>query len=237
MSDARQPPKYYQVKEAIIEEIDGLPPGSPIADERTLAASFGTSRTTIRQALQELFREGRIMRHQGRGTFVAEPKLTLPLRLSSYTNEMTNLGVHPSSRVLSVATEEADEATAEALGLSTGHPLTVVSRVRLADDIPLAIEVTHLSQTDFPGVAELMTDQVSLYEILHSRFGISPEHAIETIETAPCTPGQADLLETEIGSPMLLMTRQSFTKDGTAFEFVKSAYRGDRYRFTTRLLT
>lgn len=237
MGDTRRVPKYYGVKMALMEEIDDLPPGAPLPDERTLAASFNTSRTTVRQALQELFREGRIMRHQGRGTFVAEPKLTLPLRLSSHTEEMHELGVRPGSRVLSVTTEPADATTGPALELDIGAPVIVVFRVRLANDMPLALEVTHLDQGRFPDIAGLIDDQVSLYELLNQRYGIVPGHAVETIETAPGTPEEADLLDTEVGAPMMLMTRRSSDANGKVFEYVRSVYRGDRYRFTTHLAT
>ncbi len=237
MTDTRRLPKYYRVKEAIVEEIAGLRPGSPLSDERTLASAFETSRTTVRQALQELFREGRIMRHQGRGTFVAEPKLTLPLRLSSHTEEMHRLGIRPGSRVLSVGDQNADERAAVALGLVADDPLTVISRVRLADDIPLALELTHLSKERFAGIARFVNDHVSLYEILASEYDVTPAHALETIETAPGTPEETELLDTEIGAPMLLMTRQSFDANGDAFEYVRSVYRGDRYRFITKLAT
>lgn len=237
MTDTERLPKYYRVKEVIMAEIDGLQPGSPLPDERTLAASFETSRTTIRQALQELSREGRIMRRQGHGTFVAEPKLTLPLRLSSHTEDMHELGMVPSSRVLSVTDEYADDTIGDALGISAGDPITVISRVRLADGIPLALEINHLSQARFPGIARLINDHVSLYEILVDDYAVTPDHALETIESAPATPEEAKLLETEIGTPMMLMSRQSFESDGDAFEYVRSVYRGDRYRFATRLAT
>ncbi len=235
MTDTRRLPKYYRIKEAIMEEIDGLRPGSHLPDERTLASSFGTSRTTIRLALQELFREGRIIRHQGRGTFVAEPKLTLPLRLSSHTEEMHRLGIRPGSRVLSVGDQHGDDRAATALGLDAGDPITVISRVRLADDIPIALELTHLPKTRFPGIARFVSDHVSLYELLANDYNVTPDHALETIETAPGTPEEAELLDTEIGAPMMLLTRQSFEASGNAFEYVRSVYRGDRYRFTAKL--
>ena len=68
-------PKYYQVKNEILALITGLAPGSAVATERELAERFETSRTTVRQAIAELVVDGRLERTQGRGTFVAQPKL------------------------------------------------------------------------------------------------------------------------------------------------------------------
>ena len=62
-------PKYYVLKRALLEMTEQLPPGSPVPPERTLALTFDTSRTTVRQALQELVIEGRLTRIQGKGGF------------------------------------------------------------------------------------------------------------------------------------------------------------------------
>jgi GntR family transcriptional regulator len=62
-----------------------------------------------------------------------------------------------------------------------------------------------------------------------------PVAAEETIETATASPREAELLNTDTGSPMLVLSRHSFDADGVAVEWVQSWYRGDRYRFVARL--
>src|SRR4051812_19774459 len=84
-SPAVREPKYYRVKQQLLTTIASLGPGSAVPPERELAVEFSTSRTTVRQALTELVVEGRLERIQGRGTFVAKPKVAQILQLTSYT--------------------------------------------------------------------------------------------------------------------------------------------------------
>src|SRR5436190_14973249 len=106
-------PKYYRLKKHLLDMTETLPPGTPVPPERTLAAEFDTSRTTVRQALQELVVEGRLERIQGKGTFVAKPKVSEALQLTSYTQDMRAQGLEPTSRVIVLDQVRADELLAE----------------------------------------------------------------------------------------------------------------------------
>lgn len=228
-------PKYYLLKQRLSQQLDGSPPGTALKAERALSEEFGASRSTIRQALLELAVEGRVVRMQGRGTFVAPPKDTLALRLRSYTEEWRDRSRTPGSRLLDLRTEPAEPGVAEHLAVAVEAPVLRLERVRLTDGIPMALEVGYLDAARFDGLADMMRDDVSLYEVLRSHWGVEPETAVETIETILASPIMANVLETDNGTPMLLLTRTTSGADGRPFEFVRSVYRGDRYRFITTL--
>lgn len=229
-------PRYYEVKQQLRARIDGLPAGTALPAERVLSGQFSTSRSTVRQALLELAVEGRIVRHQGRGTFVAPPKDVLPLQLRSFTEEWRSRGRTPSSRLLDARTEPAEEDVAAALEITAHTPVFRFERLRFADHTPMAYEVVYLETARFPDLDALMSDQVSLYELLHSRWGLTPTDAQQTMETVPASPQVAGLVQADAGTPMLLLTRTTRDEDGRVFEFVRSLYRGDRYRFLTTLV-
>jgi GntR family transcriptional regulator len=230
-------PKYYTVKRHLLELIEALDPGAPVPTERELTVELGTSRTTVRQALGELVGEGRLIRRQGSGTFVAEPKMTWPLQMTSFTEQAAANGFVASARLLSAERIRATAETSTRLGLSDGAPVYRFERLRLADDIPMAVETSHLSVAAFPGLIKHVKRASSLYRVLADVYGVTPVTAEESIETSAAAPREAALLGTDTGAPMLVLGRHSFEADGTPVEWVRSWYRGDRYRFVAQLTT
>ena len=228
-------PKYWALKQHLLDLLDALPPGSPIPTERSLATEFTVSRTTVRQALADLTAEGRLHRVQGKGTFAAEPKLAQRLQLSSYTEDIRAQGREPSSKLLEIEELPSDPELAKLLGIRSGAKVLRMKRLRLADGEPMALETTHLPLSRFRGLRKHVTAGGSLYAALHDQYGVEMERAEETIETALAGPQEADLRGAAVGMPMLLLSRHSFGADGKPVEFVRSIYRGDRYKFVTTL--
>ncbi|MEU5694733.1 GntR family transcriptional regulator [Actinosynnema sp. NPDC020468] len=234
-SRAQREPKYWGLKRHLLDLLRALPPGSPIPTERSLAAEFDVSRTTVRQALAELTVEGRLLRVQGKGTFAAEPKVAQRLQLSSYTEDMRAQGRQPSSRLIEASEQPAEAELARLLGVRAGAKVLRLHRLRLADGEPMAIETTHLALGRFRGLRRYLAPGASLYQVLKERFGVEMGHAEETIETALASPEEAELLGADIGLPMLLLSRHSFDTEGNPVEWVRSVYRGDRYKFVATL--
>ena len=228
-------PKYYELRQWLRAQVDGMPPGTPVAPERALSQQFNVSRTTVRQALHDLAVEGRIVRQQGRGTFVAPPKVTQPMRLSSYTSAMEAQGRRPGSQVVDVAVVDAEPEVAEQLDVDAGSAVVRVERLRYADDEPMAVETVYLDYARFSDIGNELSADVSLYALLESRYGVVPAGADETIETVLAPPAAARLLGTDAATPMLLLTRSTRDASGRPVEYVRSLYRGDRFRFSTHL--
>src|SRR3954469_3609545 len=142
-------PKYYRLKKHLLDMTDTLPPGTPVPPERTLAAEFDTSRTTVRQALQELVVEGRLERIQGKGTFVAKPKVSQALQLTSYTEDMRAQGLEPTSQLLDIGYITADDRLAALLDIATGGRVLRIERLRLASGEPMGVGAAPLSGKRF----------------------------------------------------------------------------------------
>ena len=228
-------PKYYTVKRQLLDLIITMAPGSPVPPERELARDYGTSRTTVRQALAELVVEGRLLRRQGKGTFVAKPKVAQALELASYTEGMRAHGLHPQTRILEIGYMAADEDLATRLGIRAGARTLRIHRLRLADGEPMSVDTSHLPARRFPGLRKQLNRHSSLYETLASAYGVKLTEAEETIETVLADPHNADLLAVDVGLPLLLLSRHAVDTTGETVEWAQSWYRGDRYKFVTRL--
>jgi GntR family transcriptional regulator len=179
--------------------------------------------------------EGRLVRRQGSGTYVAEPKLAWPLQMSSFTEQAASSGLKVETTLISAERVPATAEIAELLQLKVGAQVHRIERLREVNGSPMALEQSHLSARRFPGLAKALRQTGSLYQVLHEQWGVWPATAVETIETAPASPREAGLLATDTGAPMLILSRHSLDADGRPVEWVRSWYRGDRYTFVARL--
>ncbi|MGZ8687570.1 MAG: GntR family transcriptional regulator [Gaiellaceae bacterium] len=209
-----------------------LPPGARLPGERDLSVVLGVSRMTVRQALGALERDGLVRRSVGRsgGTFVLEPKVE---RRSASTvglsAELRRQGLAAGAEVISAAVEPARPRTAAALGLEPDEPVALVVRLRLAGGTPLALERSSLPERLYPGIEELDLGG-SLYDLMHDVYGRRPVRAVERLETVAARPPDARALGVRPGAPLLLVERVGYGADGTALEFARDRFRGDRTR-------
>ncbi|MCL2417673.1 MAG: GntR family transcriptional regulator [Conexibacteraceae bacterium] len=230
-------PKYYTVKRHLLEFIGSLDPGSAVPTERELATELQTSRTTVRQALGELVVEGRLVRRQGSGTYVAEPKITWPLYLASFTEQVEASGFKPSAQVLATQRIPANAELARQLGLRPRASVYKIERVRFADAAPIAVETSWLPAERFPGLTRHIRQRGSLHAILADTYGTTLRTGDEWIETAPATPREAGPLQVDVGTPMLIVGRQNFDSDNTPVELGRTWFRSDRVTLVTHLAT
>jgi GntR family transcriptional regulator len=174
----------------------------------------------------------------GKGTYVCPPKINQALQsLSSFTDDMRRRGQRPSSRVLHVGIEPADDETARALGLIPGTECLTLIRVRMADDEPIALEKCYVVYTLCPKILDHHDfAQESLYQVLREEYGIRMTYAHQTIEAQVVNDDEIrSALETKHGAPILSVVRVTYNDQDEPFEYVRSAYRGDRYKFHTVL--
>lgn len=231
-------PLYNQLKDWLVHEITAgnFLPNQRLLSERELAVRFNVSRMTVRQALLNLAREGVVYTRTGKGTYVSEPKINQRLQaLSGFTQDVSSRGGKPSSRVLEFKVGQPAAEIAAALRLEADAQIIVLTRLRLADGIPLAIETSHLPFDRFPNLLKHDFSHDSLYSVLENEYSCVLTQAEQTIEAALASKRDIELLVLPSPAAIFKMERLTKTSDGVPVEYVISAYRGDRYKFHSNL--
>jgi GntR family transcriptional regulator len=225
-------PKRDVVRRHILGLIENTRPGTGLASERELAQQLGVSRPTVRAALDDLTRDGFLVRQRGRGTFTGPHKVTQELAAGMASPPADG---DWTSSVVSFAVSPASPPIAARLELSPGDPVLRVTRVRLVDGEPIAIERLELPATVVPGLQASDMESGNFYHLLRDRFGIRVAEAVQSIEPSFTNPEQAELLDVPVYSPLLQIERTTRDSTGRIIEVTRSVYRGDRYRITSTL--
>ena len=150
-------------------------------------------------------------------------------RLAGLTEQLRRQGHTAGARVLSAREGPASQRTAKALGLKAGDRVCEVIRLRLSDDLPLALERSLFPSHRFPGLLECPLEG-SLYELIEERYGEVPARAAEGLEPVVADRREAQLLNVRPGMPLLLVERTAYNAQGEALEYARDLFRGDRTR-------
>lgn len=237
-------PLFLQVKESLARWIqqglrDGtLSPGDRVPSESELSQKLAVSAITVKRALNELSQEGLIQRIQGRGSFIARPrKLSLGLeRLYSLTTVARERGMEPARRCLELIEMPATANIAQNLGIAAGEPVAKIVRLRLVDDLPLAVDTSYVPLSLFPDILGDDLNRYALYDLMTNKYQVEPIRAREYLEPTLVNEFEAGLLGVPAGSPAMLIARTAYGANDVPLEFNKSVIRGDMCRFYVDML-
>ncbi len=239
MLDRQSPvPLYRQLKDTLRQWIENgvYRPGDALPPEPTLEAQFDVSRITVRQAIIDLVQEGLLVRERGRGTFVKEPKITQNLnQITSWAETIMAMGM--TAKTVECRLEETVPPVwvARLLDIDPDQHVTVLKRVRYANDEPMCIMTNYIVSRYVPGLVEEGLSSESLYEVIETRFNVVLSRAEETVEAVVADEYQAKTLKTYVGAPLLSVTRVTYDHNELPFEVVKAVSRGDRYQYSATL--
>lgn len=224
-------PKHVELREKLRSRFQRMSPNALIPSARELSKTYKVSAMTVRQALVALQQEGMIHSVPGLGTFVSDHKMSKRLTFVSFTQEVLERGMTPSSKIVSaIKTVLKDQAIADALNIKIGDPVYKIERVRFADKIPMALEESIISGALFPGLLDQDLSD-SLYEIFKTTFEKPVMRAECIVSPTNLSKRQSDLLDAEPRSAALNFVVVAYDSRGRALERCSSLKRGDRYDF------
>ena len=229
-------PRYVQLRKRIEQGIQSglLEPGAPLPAEREIAVLTDLSRVTVRRAIQDLVEAGAIVQKQGSGSFVTDAAVKVEQslsRLTSFTEDMARRGFETTTLWLERGLFRPTEDEVAGLSLDPNACVARLSRLRLAQGQPMAIERASLPEDILPN--PLAVDR-SLYEVL-GQSGHRPVHARQRISAINLGEEDAGLLGIAPGAAGLKIERLSYLEDERVAELTRSVYRGDTYDFIAEL--
>ena len=228
-------PLHVGVRIALAEAIQrgDFQPGEKLPSERELQGQLGISRATVRQALNDLAGSGLIYTRSGKGTYVAQLRIARSLiSRVSFSDNMRRLGYVPSTRLLEMGVEPAYGIIADDLQIPPGAQVIRIKRLRLADDIPLGIQKSHLP---YDLCFELLNKDFNRASIFDSlvELGLSPHSASQMVKASLPTKDEQRILAITATDPVMRVQWSTFLESGKPIEAAYQTYRGDEYEIHT----
>lgn len=235
-------PMYYQIYKSIVKLIKNgtFAIGEQIPTEMDLCVELDVSRPTVRQALQELINGGYVIRKKAKGTFVCKPKVEgyFFRKLESYNEEMKALHLIPSTIVEVQEVIQGEEEVVQNLKLEEGQNVLHLLRLRFADHEPMVYVHTYVPCFLFPGIeaVDFSSEEISLYDHIMRHYQTRIAYVDRSIEAMNASVELADKLELMEGQAIYTVTTIAYSNDDVPVEYSIAYYRGDRNKFTIRLL-
>lgn len=226
-------PLYSQLVSIIKRNISAgtLTAGALLPSEAELCRTFDISRSTVRQAIGALESDGLVVRKQGRGTFVAEPKMRRRTEnVYSFTSEISAMGMKPSSTILEFDIIDPSPDIVSMLELGS-HTTQVYrfTRIRNVNDHPLILETSFYPVYIYPNLTRDLLETHSFYSLLYEE-GVVPYSAVDSYEAVPMGRREAELLDCRPGACAFSVQRRTRTETGVVYEFTQSLIRADRVK-------
>lgn len=238
--DRRTPiPLYYQLREVLLEFINSFDDAINLPTEEQLCSHFKISRSTVRQALNELVNEGTIARYKAKGTVSIPHKYEQNFLsvLESFNDEMQEKGLVPTTEVLDLAIITAPESVRKALRLKEGDQVVKLVRLRGTNGQPIVLVHTFLP-AGYKNIGQLVDEDFvhnSLYTLLETKYGVVIDRTRRILEIRFAGEFEARHLQIDHKAPVQYIETISRTDDGTPFEYSRASYRGDLNSFVIEI--
>ncbi|MDR0401119.1 MAG: GntR family transcriptional regulator [Treponema sp.] len=204
---------------------------SPIPSENELSRIYGLSRMTVRSVLNRLQMNGLIYRIPGKGTFIAEPKITSePLVKYGIREQLEAMGYETSTSVIGVKKSLSTLKVAKSLGLAKKVEVFTVKRVRGIKGKPLSFHVSCLPARYFRNLEKCDLENNQMCHLIERKFKYPIRRRIETLEATSATLEESQYLNIEPGFPLLLLENIVYTDKNLVIEYSQIKFRGDKYK-------
>lgn len=225
---------HAYIKEELLNRIKSseYKKGDKIPTEHELCEYFDVSRTTIRTALNQLTVEGYLVRRQGKGTFVADQKVsqTLTQTVKKYGDQIAVQGKTADIRLASIQVVPANEMIQQELGVALQSPIQRIERVRSANGEPTQYEIAYIPWDVAPGMTKEHAE-TSIYGSLKEKYDVHVTYTTEHVEITLADEVICQHLKCEQDAPCFYIETVAENEKREKIEFSRSYFRGDKTSF------
>jgi GntR family transcriptional regulator len=225
-------PRYHQIAQVLRQRVVG---GEARGfTEQALCAEFGVSRTTIRQALGMLKRDGVLASRRGVGTRLLE---TEPRRLpyTRSSGDPLHAGLGTKARILAVTRTVPSPEIAAFLKLAGGEQAVRIERLHELGGEPLSLVVSYVPPFLAKEFTRATLKEKAIYEVLWERFGLVQKKSVHTIRVARADERVASQLGIALADPVLYIRSAAHLEDGQPIRWTDNWVREDRYQYTAEM--
>jgi GntR family transcriptional regulator, frlABCD operon transcriptional regulator len=229
-------PLYEQLKQTILRDIvsEVYKHGERLPSEPDLARKYGISRITVRRSLSELAEEGYLSTQQGRGTFVNY--LKIPRYTKSFDGFSETHSPSMRNRILSKSVVKADVEMASWLMVQPGTPLIKLHRLMSESDKPYLIDTAYFVESMYPGLLDLLADNVSTFGLMRGHYHIEFAKADKTLGVIRAGVMEAELLKCTPGDPLFSITKLIYDRLDVPVHYSHYLVLGDMCIYTLRVV-
>lgn len=226
---------YKEVKRRMLLALSAgeWKPGEVIPSEKKLCERFSVSIGTLRKAIDELVAENILIRHQGRGTFVAmhnrDQQLFRFFNVVGHDGQKT----YPILELISFGKGKADKTACEKLGLPANARVFQFTNVLSLNDEPVIVDEITLPEALFTGLteAQLRKRPNTLYNLYQVAYGLNVIRTEERARASAASAAHAKLLGIKTGTPLLEVRRVAYSYNNQPVEWRISRINTERYEY------
>jgi phosphonate metabolism transcriptional regulator PhnF len=221
---------YQQLSEILIKQIEKgiFKPSEQIPTEMELSKRYKLNRHTVRQAIERLENEGFVYKMKGKGTFVANTKISYKVsRKTQFTTSILDVGLSPDARLLDSYEISAGRELSGKLNIKSSDKATVLEIVRFVNKIPFCHTTSFLSLDRFPDIQNHIKGSFSLYDLLKKYYDVEATRTSSTFEVSMPENSDMDILQISPKIPLLVVKSAAKDQNGEAVEYCITKFRGD----------
>ncbi|MEC1377320.1 trehalose operon repressor [Heyndrickxia oleronia] len=226
--------KFLTIYENLVERIQSgnIKPNTKLPSENELVEQYGTSRETVRKALNLLSQNGYIQKIKGKGSFTLDVgKYDFPVSgLVSFKELAEKMGKPWKTIVCELDLEKPDPYIQKQLNINGKDSVWKIARARELENERIILDKDYVLQSVVPTLSKKICEG-SLFAYLEGELGLKISFAKKEISVDEPTEEDYRYLDLKDYKHIVVVKNYIYLEDASLFQYTESRHRLDKFRF------